>query len=136
MFAVLVASLFVIEWIAETLYPITLAVSEIGLFLVTPVCLVLAIFKKSRGVAASGVMLVSYALGFNLWLYGFLIALTLAGVGWVIVGLFMAGVGVVGVAFVASCIRGAWVVTRDITLICVTCFGLRAFAFFLASKSE
>jgi len=124
-----------LEWVANTLYPLSLRTAEIGLALL-PICLLLAIFRKSRGIASLVMLIVSYALGFNLWLYGLVMAVGLAGVFWTIIGLLFAGIGVVPVAAIASVIRGEWAVLVEIIIMTVVPFAVRAGALLLAGRSE
>ena len=98
-----------IAWVVEVLLPILAWVGVIGLLLV-PVFLLLAIPRVTRAWAGLGLTLSSYAIGIGIWVWSFVIAYALAGVFWMVVGLFFAGIGVVAVAAIASALHGECVV--------------------------
>jgi hypothetical protein len=64
------------------------------------------------------------------------IAYQLAGRFWLIVGLFLAGVGVVLVAAIASLIYGEWLVLIQIVIAVAIVYGLRILGSWLIEKSE
>ncbi len=68
----------------------------------------LIIFKKTRPIL--GVILIwsTYLFGFTLWLISLVISLKYAGVVWVIIGLMLAGVGVLPIAIISSAIQADW----------------------------
>jgi hypothetical protein len=92
------------EWIAET------AMSAFGVML--PVALIalgiavlllpFAAFRSTRGFAGLALTILSYVFGITAWLYG--AACSFAAFGWVglIIGLMLAGVGVVPLAMIAG----------------------------------
>jgi len=67
----------------------------------------------------------SYALGFNLWLWCLVLAKVLAGTFWLILGLFLYGIGVVFVAFIASLFQAEWAIAGQIVLTTVVVYGMR-----------
>ncbi len=111
----LIAFVKSIGWVIEVLLPILAWTSGIGLLLV-PIFLLLAIPRITRGWAGLGITLSSYALGLSLWTWSLVIAYAIAGVGWIVVGLFLAGVGVVAVAAFASALHGEWFVFFQIVI--------------------
>ena len=131
----LVAIFKSIGWIAEVLLPISGWVTVIALLLV-PIFLLAAIPRVIRGWAGLGIMLSSYAVGISLWLWSLVIAYAMAGVFWIIVGLFFAGIGVVAVAGVASALHGEWLIFIQIVVGVVIVYVLRVLGNYLIDKSE
>lgn len=93
-----------------TIYNLTFTLSEISFIVCIFVLGPLLIFKRTRTVSASGLIIASYVFGFYCWLYGLIITFMTLGVFWMVVGLFFAGFGVVPLAFIGSMIRGEWTV--------------------------
>lgn len=86
------------DWIAETAinaYSFLLPLSQIAVVVALFVLLPLALWRKTRGGAGVALHYVSYLFGLTTWLLG--AAVTFTSFGWVglIIGLFIAGVGVV-----------------------------------------
>lgn len=131
----LVAIFKSIGWIAEVLLPISGWVTLIALLLV-PIFLFAAIPRVTRGWAGLGIMLSSYAVGISLWLWSLVIAYAMAGVFWIIVGLFFAGIGVVAVAGIAAALHGEWLIFIQIVVGVVIVYGLRVLGNYLIEKSE
>jgi hypothetical protein len=131
----LVAIFKSIGWIAEVLLPISGWVTLIALLLV-PIFLLAAIPRAIRGWAGLGILLSSYAVGISLWLWSLVIAYAMAGVFWIIVGLFFAGIGVVAVAGIASALHGEWLIFIQIVVGVVIVYGLRVLGNYLIEKSE
>ena len=96
----------------------------------------LAIFRKTRPVSAIGLMIASYVFGATLWFYGLLMAYAGWGLVGIIVGLVLAGVGVVPVAALAALIHGEWAVVGQIAVGLVLTFGVRFLSMWLTSRSE
>ena len=58
-----------VGWIAENVYPWVMLATAIALIVVVPISLLLSIFRKSRGVGSVGLLLSSYVVGLNLWMW-------------------------------------------------------------------
>ncbi len=97
---------------------------------------ILAIFKKTREVAAIGYVTSSYLFGLSTWILGFLLTLSIWGWLGVITGLFIMGVGVVPFGIVASIIHGQWSYVINLVLSLILTFGVRFLGFWLAEKTE
>jgi hypothetical protein len=124
-----------IGWVVEVLLPISGWMSGIALLLV-PIYLLLAIPRVTRGWAGLGIVLSSYGVGISLWLWSLVIAYAIAGVGWIIVGLLFAGVGVVAVAAIASALHGEWWVSIQIVIGVIVVYVLRFLGNLFIAKSE
>jgi hypothetical protein len=125
-----------IDWLIAYGYPVCEVVSVAALFVVVPISLVLAIFRKTREWGALGILLASYAFGFATWLWALMLAFVGAGIVWVVLGLCFYGVGVVGVAIVAWAIHGEWGVVAQLVVAVIVVYALRAFALFLTNRHE
>jgi hypothetical protein len=122
-------------WLATIILPVSGWITLIALALV-PICLVAAIPRVTRGWGGLGLVICSYAIGLCLWLWSLVIAYQMAGVFWLVVGLFMAGVGVVLVAFIAALLHGEWFVLFQILIGIVAVYILRFVGSLLIEKSE
>jgi hypothetical protein len=130
----LIAFVKSIAWVVETLLPILAWVGTIGLLLV-PVFLLLAIPRITRAWAGLGITLSSYVIGIGIWVWSLVIAYAMAGVFWIAVGLFFAGVGVVAVAAIASALHGEWFVFIQIVVGVVVVYALRLLGAYLIEKA-
>ncbi len=74
----------------------------------TLLLLPLAIFRGTRLLAGRGIRFFSYLLAFTTWLWGLLATYFLWGGLAVLIGLCMAGVGVVPIAVIAFVMEGMW----------------------------
>ncbi len=82
-------------WISENVYPWTAQAAKIALFFVVPASVVLSCFRQARGIGSSGLTLSSSIIGWNLLVWALIVAHTLAGEFWVIVGFLSFGLGVI-----------------------------------------
>lgn len=108
--------------------------------IVFTICLLLllplAIFKKTRGIAGVGLFISSYIFGLSTWLSGFLITYSLWGVLGVIIGVFLAGIGVIATAIIALLIHGEWSLFGIMLLNVALIWGSRILGVYLAEKAE
>lgn len=72
------------------------------------VLLPLSIPRRLRPYTGVLIAVTSYLFGLLVWLVGFALAYTLWGVWAVVIGLFVAGIGVVPVAMLATLFHGMW----------------------------
>ena len=111
-------------------------VAEIGIFLGVPICLILSVFRRARSFAAFGLLLISCLLGLILWLWSLVLADELAGAFWTIMGLCLAGVGIVPVAFIGALWRTEWTQAIQIAVVAVAFYAIGSMSFFIASGAE
>ena len=123
-------------WISGPVYRSAVVAGAICFFIVLPLSLLLAIFRKTRGTASVGLLICSFVWAFGLWVSSFITAYLLAGLVWMIVGLVFAGVGVVAIAVIAALIRGYWSTAGELFLLVIVVFAARFFSFFLAAKAD
>jgi len=96
----------------------------------------LGIFRKTKGVSACALIVSSYVYGLTLWFWSLCLAYLLWGIFAVVVGLFIAGVGVVPIAILASAFTGEWVIMGQILLLLVLTFGSRMLGFHFAQRAD
>ncbi len=123
-------------WIAENIYPWINTVSGIALIFVVPISLLLSIFKRTRGIGGAVLFISSYAVGLNLWVWSLMVAYSLAGIVWLIVGVLAGGIGIVPIAIIASLIKTEWAVAGQILVLLVIVFALRGFGAYIAGKAS
>lgn len=100
------------------------------------IILPLGIFKKTKGAAAIGLIVSSYVYGLTLWFWTLLLTYMIWGAVAVFIGLFIAGVGVVPIAMLATAIQGEWAITGGIVLLLVLTYGSRILGFSLALRAD
>ena len=118
-------------------YPFISTVAVLVTLIGIPVLLLLAALPPTRGVAGHGFVITSYIYGLALWLWSFFYVLSVWGWFAVIVGLFMAGVGVVPIAMLASAIHGEWSIPLQLVIGIVMTFGCRLVGvWFIANAAD
>lgn len=96
----------------------------------------LGIFKKTKSVSAFGLVISSYVYGLTLWLWALLLTYLIWGTVAVFIGLFIAGIGVVPVAILATAFEGEWAITGQIILLLVLTFSARMLGFYFAERVD
>jgi MFS family permease len=100
------------------------------------ICGPLALVRKSRGFAAIGFMIASYAFGAILWITSLLWAYALWGIAAVFIGLVILGIGIVPVALLAVLFHAQWAHLLDLVMLIAATFGTRLLAAWLALKAD
>jgi hypothetical protein len=111
-------------------------VAEISVILGVPICLILSVFRRWRSFASFGLLIISCLLGLSLWLWSLVLADALAGAFWTIIGLCLAGVGIVPVAFIAALLRTEWAQAIQIAVVAVVLYAIASMSYFIASGAE
>lgn len=111
--------------VAVWVLPIINNVYAIAVVFDIAILLPLALFKKTRGFAGTGLYLSSYIFGLNLWIFSFLMAYAFWGVVGVFLGIIFLGVGVVPVAALAFLVHGLWIPLFELLLGVVVVFVTR-----------
>ena len=105
-------------------------------FLICLLLLPLSIFHRVRIVAAHGFLLSSYAFGLCTWMLGLLVTLQFWGVIAVVIGVFLAGVGVVPIGMLASAFHGSWSNVVGLLIGLILTYFSRFFALWIGEKYE
>lgn len=95
-------------WASTKLLPWFSVLTWIAFALAVFILLLLAIPRATRGFSSVALFIASYVFGATLWMEGLLLTLGLWGLGAVFIGLFLAGVGVVPIAMLATLLKGMW----------------------------
>ncbi len=131
-----VVLLFGAAWVSQKIFPwlmpAFLWTFAVCVFVLGPTPL----FRSTRGFSAVSLMLASYAFGFVLWVWSFLLVLDLWGMIAVVIGLLLAGIGIVPVAILAALFHADWASLGDLAIMMVTTFGVRILSAWLASKAD
>lgn len=122
--------------LSELIYPWLEILFAIAFFVSIILFLPLAFFQKTRGFSALGLLVASYVFGATLWVWAFLLTYSLWGLTALLIGLFMAGVGVVPIAILATLFHGEWWIMGQLILLLIFTFGSRALSLYLAEKAE
>jgi hypothetical protein len=125
-----------VGWVAANVYPWVVFTAGIALFIVVPISLLLSIFKKSRRIGSVGLFISSYLIGLSLWIWSLIVAYSLAGTVWLIIGLIFGGIGVVPIAFIAALLSREWSVAGQILITAVVVYAMRWFGLFLEERLE
>jgi hypothetical protein len=112
-------------WVSEKALPWLIVGGNIAFVLCVFVFLPLAIFRRTRPSAGLGLYVSSYVFGIGLFAYSCIYTVQLWGYGALFVGLFLAGVGVVPVAFLATLFHKAWPLFWDVVYGVVMTYGTR-----------
>ena len=123
-------------WMSEKALPWLLTASEISILVVIIILLPMCLFRKTRGLGGLGCFYASYVFGLELWAYSCLFVVSTWGYVALIIGLFLAGVGVVPVAMLSALFHGEWTSLLELILSVVLTFGTRAFAFWMLAKAD
>jgi len=113
-------------WVSEKALPWLIVGGNIAFVLCVFVFLPLAIFRRARPWAGLGLYASSYVFGIGLFAYSCIYAVRLWGYGALFIGLFLAGVGVVPVAFLATLFHKAWPLFWDVVYGVVMTYGTRS----------
>jgi len=123
-------------WASSKLLPWFSVLTWLAFGLVVFVFLPLSIPRATRGFSSVALLISSYVFGATLWMEGLLLTLFIWGLGAVFVGLFIAGVGVVPIAILATLIKGMWGPLIELVLLTIMTFASRFGALSLAESLE
>jgi hypothetical protein len=135
----LLLAVFIIKgglWLSQIIYPWLETIFAIAFFGSILLFLPLAFIRKTRGFSAVGLLVASYVFGATLWVWAFLLTYSIWGFTALLIGLFMAGVGVVPIAMLATLFNGEWSMLGQLILLLVFTFGSRGLSLYLAEKGE
>jgi hypothetical protein len=127
--------LYGVVWFSAKILPLLFVVCIVAFAVCLLVLLPLSIFRRIRPWTGLGLYFASYLFGTMLFAFSCLVTVELWGVIGLIVGLFIMGVGVVPVAFLAALFHGEWSLLGYIVCGTVLTFGLRFLGMWFAESN-
>ena len=124
-----------IPWIAMYVLPITKTVTEWAI-IASIIILPVAFIRKAKPAVSAWLLLSSFIFGIHLWLFSALIAYELWGFTGLIIGLILAGIGVLPIAILACLFNGMWSILGLLVGGIVLVYGTRLLSAYLAGKAE
>lgn len=122
--------------LADKIFPYIVKISNwVTLFLIL-VLIPMAYFKKSRMYAGMGLFFTSYFFGFSMWIYSALVAYIFWGFFALIIGLFLAGIGVLPIAILAAIFNGEWSIFGNLIYMMALTYGARIIGTKIMEKAE
>lgn len=141
--AVLIGSIFLAiffikggVWLGARVLPWLSFVMWFVLALDILIILPFGIFNKTKAAAAVGLVVSSYVYGITLWFWALLLTYMIWGTLAVLIGLFIAGVGIVPVALLATVLKGEWAIIVQLVLLVIFTFGSRTLGFYFAQRAD
>lgn len=122
--------------LADKIFPYLVKISNwVTLFLIF-VLIPMAYFKKSRMYAGMGLYFASYFFGFSMWIYSALVAYIFWGFLALVIGLFLAGIGVLPIAILAAIFNGEWSILGSLVYMIALTYGARIIGMKIMQKAE
>lgn len=123
-------------WASDKLLPILNGIGIVTLGILIVIVLPLSFIKKCR--AWCGILFVywSYLCGLCLWMASLLLTINLWGYFAAIIGIFMAGIGVLPIAIIACVFKCEWSFLVQLILQILFVIMARFYGFFLVGKSD
>ena len=122
-------------WLSAKLYPWLVALNGLTFAVLVFVLLPNAVFSSIPKFAGNGMFIASYVFGATLWVRSLLVTYTLWGGIGLAIGLFMAGVGVVPLALLATLFNGLWSTLGELVLGLILTIGVRVWGLRLLEKA-
>lgn len=123
-------------WLSSVLLPWFGLLTWWALGLSILVVLPLAIPMATRGFASTALFSASWLFGITLWMHALVLTLVLWGPIAAFIGLFLAGVGVVPVAMLATLFKAEWISLLEVVVMLFMTFGARVGSIYLAESVE
>jgi len=114
---------------------ITIA-SELTLTISVLLLLPLSFFRGTRHFACLAIVIAAWVLGVIVWLWSLVLTYSIWGWVGVTIGVFLAGVGVVPVALVATLVKGLWPLFWELSFMVAFIFAMRAYSVYLSAKID
>lgn len=123
-------------WLSAALYPWLLTISGITLLVTVFVLLPNAFFSSTPTFAGTGLKFASYVFGATLWVWSLLLTYTLWGGLGLFIGLFMAGLGIVPLAILATLFNAMWSQLGQLVLLLIMTIVMRGWGHRLRQQGE
>jgi hypothetical protein len=122
-----------ITWVSPIVYEYSVKAASICL-LATIILIPLSLIRTIRGFTGTLIYAGSYIIGLSLWAFSAIVAYILWGYFGLFIGLFLMGIGVVPVAFLAALFKGEWSAMGNIIVGILLTYGTRIAGIYIASK--
>lgn len=123
-------------YVNTKIFPYLLFTVTILVVVCIMILLPLSLFRRTRMIPAYGFLICSFAFGLFTWLCGFLMTYDIWGGTGIVIGMLLAGVGVVPLGMIASALHSEWSPVVEIMVGLALTFGAHFFSLFLASKLD
>jgi len=123
-------------WIGEKALPFLINFTNIFAAISVFIFIPMTFLKKTRMWGGFALQLSSFLFGLTLWIYSALVVYMLWGFFGLFIGLFLAGVGVLPVAALASLFNGEWLIIVNLVYMIILTFGARFLGFYILNKAE
>ena len=123
-------------FMAEQFLPFLSSASAVLFWVLLLIALPISFIKATRGVMSIVFLISSYVFGLTGWLIGFVLTYYYWGAFWLIVGLFLGGIGVVPLGLLASGFNDGWGQFWNLLFILVLTYATRFYGFWLSEKYE
>jgi len=121
--------------IADKAYPWLVVIYGIT-FCLCVLILPLAFFNLTRGFAGNAYQIASYIFGLTTWVWSLLLAYSIWGIWSVLIGIFLAGVGIFPIAIIASATHGLWSTVGGLIGSLILTYGVRFLGTYLIVRSQ
>ena len=121
-------------WASEEVWPLVPAVFGWTFTIAALLLVTTGPFRATRGFCAISLLLASFIFGAVLWVGALLLTLQYWGRAAVAIGLLIAGIGLVPMAFLASMFRGEWLDVGGLMVMILLTFGTRALALWFGER--
>jgi hypothetical protein len=129
------AFIYGIPWISAKILPAIAWVTN-GAILVSVVSLPFAFARRARPTVSLILVISSFIFGFHLWLFSALVSFSIWGYTGLIIGLLLAGIGVLFIAVLACLFNGMWTVLGALVGSAVMVYGARLLGYYIAAKAD
>ncbi len=123
-------------WVSELLCPFLLQLSTGALAIGVVVLFPMSFIRRTQSLSGRGLIFVSYLFGFTLWTLSFSTTYNLWGGFALLVGLALAGVGVVPMAIIATLLKGMWPLCGKLIFLGLLTWGTRVLGLSVREKAE
>jgi hypothetical protein len=123
-------------WLSAKVMPILAVVSGYTFLACVFVLVPMAVFHTTRAIAGIGLFIASYIFGLSLWMCGLLLSYSLWGFWGAFIGLFVAGIGVVPVAMLATQFSGLWGGLFSLVLLTFATYGTRIMSLYFLEQYD
>lgn len=123
-------------WISSRLYPLVLSLSAVGFTILVLNLVPSTIFKGSRRICGTGIVIVSYIWAVALWMYATLILYQTWGAIGMLLGFGLVGLGSIPLAGIDLLSRGEWLALGQVLASAVIILGIRRFGRWVISKGK